>query len=240
LQRLKGERTNAPAIDPHHLRRHGIFLEDSIESEARVAISAYKRLRTQILFEFNSHGSNSFLVTGPTAGVGKTTVSLNLAINLAKLTNLCVMLVDLDLRGSSMQKVLGLNANYGFERIADSDFSYSRASVELKWRNLRVLPCTQRLDNSSELLLSPQAKSFFRTMRDLPKNFLVIYDSPPVLGCDDVLAVTGDVDAVVMVVEEGRTSRKELNDAMETVVNLPIVSTVINKSRDRSIDKYYY
>lgn len=227
-------------IDPRRLRRRGVFVDGVDDRHSRLAIGAYKQLRTRVLAELDSLGARSVLVTGPTAGVGKTTVSLNLAINISKLSGMKVVLIDLDLRGSSMQDILGTETDYGTERIADEDFSIARAALSLGYDGLLVLPCAKRTADSSERLLAPVALDFFRRMQRLPAGFLVIYDTPPVLGCDDVAAILPSMEAAIMVIEEGRTSRRELADATSRLGSLPVVTTVLNKSRDGDIRKYYY
>ena len=227
-------------IDPRRLRERGVFVGGSDDRDSRLAIGAYKQLRTQVLGELESLGARSVLVTGPTAGVGKTTVSLNLAINVSKLPGMKVVLIDLDLRGSSMQAILGTTTDYGTERIADEDFSIARAALSLGGDGLLVLPCAERTPDSSERLLAPAALALFERLRRLPGGFLVVYDTPPVLGCDDVTAMLPSMEAAIMVVEEGRTSRRELEETRARLGSLPTVSTVLNKSRDDDIRKYYY
>lgn len=226
--------------DQQRLRDRGIFVGDTVDQDSQLAVSAYKQLRTHVLAELDSLGARTLMVTGPTAGVGKTTVSLNLAINASRLPNMKVVLIDFDLRGSSMLEILGSTQSYGTERIADRDFSIVRARVSLGGGGPLILPCAERTIDSSERLMSPAANALVARLQRLPKGFLVIYDTPPVLGCDDVAALLPNMDAAVMVVEEGRTSRRELNEAIERIDAIPVISTVLNKSRDRNIRKYYY
>lgn len=227
-------------VDPQYLRKRGIFVGASHDRDAQLTVSAYKQLRTHVLTELDVLSARSLLVTGPTAGVGKTTVSLNLAINIANLPDRKVILVDLDLRASSMQTVLGITKDYGTERIADTDFSIHRAASSVGIHGLIILTCAARTQDSSELLLSPVTRSFLERLRNLPKEYLVIYDSPPILGCDDVSAILPSMEAALMVVEQGATSKRELSEAMSRIESLPVVSTVLNKSRDSDIRKYYY
>lgn len=225
-------------VDHRRLRRHGVFFEAQ-DQPSKLAIGAYKQLRTQVLAQLRELGARSLMVTGPTAGVGKTTVALNLALNIARLEYKHVLVVDLDLRASSMLDVLGLKRKHGSERLAEPDFSLAQASVPLGPR-LRVLPCADRREDSSECLVSKSALSFFDTMSRLPEDFVVIYDTAPVLGCDDVPAVLPVMEAAILVVEEGRTGRAELREAQRRLGSVPLVATVLNKSRDRDIRRHYY
>lgn len=222
------------------LYKQRIFFDSAANLKAQYSKHAYKQLRTQVLSELEILQARSVLVTGPTAGVGKTTVSLNLAFSMAKLPGKKVILVDLDFRGSSMQKVLDIKRDYGTERIADVDFSFNRATLKIQGCDLRILTCAERQLDSSEILLSSAAITRLSALRNLPPEYIVIFDSPPILGCDDVSAILPSMEAVVMVVAEGGTSRRELSNAMDRLENLPVIGTVLNKSKDSDIHKYYY
>lgn len=139
-----------------------------------------------------------------------------------------------------MQKILGVNHSYGTEKIAETEFSMSRAAVSIGCPRLMVLTCAKRTTDSSEVLHSSVAKSLFKRLRNLPNGYITIYDSPPVLGCDDVSTLLPSMEAALMVVEEGDTSKGELKDAMSLMSSIPVIGTVLNKSRDHNFSKYYY
>jgi Mrp family chromosome partitioning ATPase len=59
---------------------------------------------------------------------------------------------------------------------------------------------------------------------------IVIFDLPPVLGQADALAFTPQLDALLLVVEEGKTTEPELQQAMQILKgSVPILGTVLNK-----------
>jgi len=64
----------------------------------------------------------------------------------------------------------------------------------------------------------------------------VIFDLPPVLVSDDVLAIAPYIDAMLLVVEEGKTMRPELARAAELVQasNQNLIGTVLNNSEERN------
>lgn len=227
-------------LDRIHLRKHGIFLDTSDDNDTQVAISAIKQLRTLVMSNARDLGVRSLLVTGPTEGIGKTSIALNLAIYLSRM-HVNTLLIDLDLRGSSLLKTLGINREYGSERIGEQGFDIRLATVQIGLPNLYIVPCAERMIDSSERLCSDYATAFFKELPlRLPKNSFVIYDTPPLLGCDDVPAILSCMESVLMVVEEGRTSRREIIESRELIKPLPLLGTVMNKSRDKSIHKYYY
>ena len=63
-------------------------------------------MRTRTVKKAEEDGVKSILVTSATAGEGKTTVAVNLAISLAK-KGKSVILVDADLRNPSVAEAMG-------------------------------------------------------------------------------------------------------------------------------------
>ncbi len=69
---------------------------------------------------------------------------------------------------------------------------------------------------------------------------IVVFDMPPVLAADDVLAFYPFVDAVLLVVCQGTTRLEDLVGAKETLDELNVIGTVLNKSSDDTAPYYYY
>ena len=71
---------------------------------------------------------------------------------------------------------------------------------------------------------------------------LVILDSPPLLGFPEPLQMAASVDGVLMVALAGRTNRKALSSAINTLKRLRtnIVGVVLNEVRADSSENYYY
>ncbi len=68
---------------------------------------------------------------------------------------------------------------------------------------------------------------------------IVLFDLPPVLPCDDVIAFAPYVDAALLVVEDGKTQESELKRAVELLDSINILGTVLNKSTESTIAHHY-
>ena len=66
----------------------------------------------------------------------------------------------------------------------------------------------------------------------------VIYDMPPVLAADDVLAFGPLADAILFVTSEGKTSRTEVMKACELLDGTNIIGTVLNRSDEKTASYY--
>jgi Mrp family chromosome partitioning ATPase len=68
---------------------------------------------------------------------------------------------------------------------------------------------------------------------------IVIFDLPPVLAADDVMAVLPRMDCVLLVVGNGVSTEKEIEIAMERLRKANLMGVVLNDDRSPSPDVYY-
>ncbi len=202
------------------------------------ATTAYKVLRTQVLRRMKANGWNTLAVTSTSPSEGKTLTSINLAVSFAKWVNYPVLLADLDLHKPAVHRYLGIKP----ERAID-DYISKNTPLEDIWldpgiRQLLVLPARDTVVDSSEMLSSPAMGRMVTELRARFSKGIIVFDMPPLLYTDDVLAFSPFVDAVLLVVEERKTKRTDLRMSLELLDDLPVVGTVLNKSR--TANKYYY
>jgi Mrp family chromosome partitioning ATPase len=143
-----------------------------------------------------------------------------------------VLLVDLDLRRPSIQSYLSDAPAPGL-----SDYLSGQAKIEEVLyspgiEGLTVLPGREAVAHSSEALLHEDTLRLIRKLRSRYAGALVIFDMPPVLSVDDVVAFSPHWDAALLVVEEGRTTAEDLRDAIELLKPKPLIGTVLTKSED--------
>jgi len=230
----------ANRIDVDHLRRQKVYVRGTDE-ESKIAISAFKSLRTHMLREMANRPTNSLTVTGTTQGVGKSVIASNLAINIARHKDKHVLLVDLDLRAPSVATIFGLNPKHGIDTSATVDADTLRqAIIYPDIDRLSILPCVRAHENSTELLLSRQMRSLLGLLQEPKDDYVVIFDAPPILGCDDIAALTSVTDLYLVVIGEGETSRREFKTAMSILGDTSIAGIVLNKTTQRFFKRYYY
>lgn len=149
---------------------------------------------------------------GPTMGVGKTFVAVNIAALLA-LEGKRVLVVDADMRRPRLHEYLGYDMNHlGLAQLLEGQGSLQQALTEVR-PNLTVLPAGQRPVNPTELLLQP---AFDELLQSLSAQFdYVIVTTPPILPVADSLAVLRQIDAAYLVVRADQSTYSEVNDALE-------------------------
>jgi capsular exopolysaccharide synthesis family protein len=212
------------------LKKHRIITG----TETDEVTSAYKILRTQVLQRMVSKNWNALAVTSPGPGQGKTVTAINLAISLAREVHHTVLLVDLDMRRPSIHRYLGLNSPVGISDVLTKGAPVSHALINPGIDRLVVLPGREALSNSSELLKSPRMVQLVKELKSRYLTRLIIFDLPPLLSVDDAIAFAPYVDAALVVVCEGITTREELQHASGLLANTPVVGTVLNRSSEKA------
>ena len=222
-------------IDPFTLERERVLPPGAAGRHG----GAYKMLRTQVLRRLDKIKAASLAIVGNEAGSGKTLTAINLAIAIAADPERTVLLVDLDLRKPNIHTRLGFEPTAGVDDYLRQERALGDALVRLGgYERLIVLPARERCGDSSELLSGGRAQELLREIRQADKSRVLIFDLPPVLRADDALAFSRHVEAALIVVGEGRTQRQDLVRTVELLRDLPIVGTVLNRTRER-VDSYY-
>ncbi|NIP24146.1 MAG: AAA family ATPase [Phycisphaerae bacterium] len=185
----------------------------------------------------NANGWRQIAVTSASQGDGKTVTAINLAISLAGDVNHEVCLVDLDLRRSSIADYLGIKINKGVSDCLARSVPLEDVLLKTPYERLTLLPNLRPEIHSSELLNSPEMRTL-ASMLAIDSHRIVVYDMPPLLAADDMLAFEAIVDATLFVVAEGKTSRTEVIKACELLEGSNLIGTVLNRSDEKTASYY--
>ena len=206
---------------------------------ASAATDAFRMLRTRVLQRMRDNGWNSLMITSAKPDEGKSLTAVNLAISLAREVTHTVLLVDLDLRRPGLHEFFGYETETGLVDVLRSGAPLSDALFNPAIERLVVLPNRQREEDSSELLSAPEMLDVIAEIKSRYPERIVLFDLPPVLATDDALAFSPNVDAALVVVEEGATQQEDLAAVFEIMKDVNILGVVMNKSREGS-GPYYY
>jgi len=233
---VRYSRTRQVEVAWKALRERRVISGDDAEAIANV----YKILRTRVLQRMVANGWNTIGITSVSEAEGKTLTAINLAISLSRERNHTVLLADLDLRRPTVHKYFGYDPPAGL-----GDFLMGEAELQDVLFNpgierLVVLPGRKPLHNSSEMLSSPRMVQLIDELKSRYPNRLDLFDLPPALVTDDVLAFSPCVDALLLVIEEGKTTREALERLREILEGVHILGSVLNKSDEPSSQYYYY
>lgn len=195
--------------DPRLMERNRIVtFEDADPSH-----SSFDMLRTKIVRAMRQNRWVSLGVTSPTAGCGKTVTSVNLAFSLARQADMRTVLVDLDLRRPAVAKTLGITRAQSMASVLQG----TRSVVENFLRygeNLAIGTNAAAIKSSSEILLNPATAQGVAALKAAFRPTVLIYDLPPMLVSDDVMAFLPHLDCVLLVAGAEKTRLDEV-DACE-------------------------
>ena len=192
-------------IDPH--------IVSAVDSKSPIA-EQYRILRTNLQSLRLRQSPKVIVVTSAVNGEGKSVTAANLALTLARQENLRVVLVDADMRKSTVHKWLGLGEHpNGLSTILAHGGELDGSLVILKEPPLTVLPAGAHPEHPAELLESLNMKRLLATLK--AQFDVIIVDAPPVLAVSDPGILAAQADGTLLVVRAGKTQRKTVLAAQE-------------------------
>lgn len=192
------------------------------------AVAAYRILRTRLLQRARSKQWTTIGVTSAGVSDGKSLTTLNLGLSLARERNSEVVVLDLDMRNPSLCRYLGVPApcqllDYFEQRAPVQDVFFSIGVDKLLFAG-----GTETTEAASELLGTSSFEELKEYITRHTVNPIVLIDLPPLLHTDDALVIAPRVDAMLLVVGEGRTERAALGKALELLKDCTIAGMVLN------------
>ncbi len=201
---------------------------------------AYKAVRANVNFTLTgSSGCKKFVVTSSTAGEGKTTTSINLAIAFAQ-TKAKVLLIDADMRKSSIHKYLGIKNVIGLSNVL-SGYTQLNEIIKKTTYGFDCLTAGPIPPNPAELLMTQAAQDLITTLSEY-YDYIII-DTPPVAIVSDTLAIVDKVDGAIITIRERHASHTELKKAITALkfADSKILGFILNDaSREDGTYKYSY
>ena len=104
---------------------------------------------------------------------------------------------------------------------------------------LMVLPAEAATLRSSELLASRTMDVMLQDIRRNFKSQTVIFDMPPLLSGDDVLATLPRIDCVLLVTAVGVSTVHEIKECNRHLQSSEVIRVVLNKAQEPTA-RYYY
>lgn len=229
------------ALDPGQLDRNLVITANRSDP----AHISFDVLRAKIVQPLAERGWKRVGITSPSRGCGKSFVAANLAISLSRYKAFRTILMDMDLRLPTVGRTLGLT-----DLVSMGEFLRGHVGVEDFIR--RVGPNPLNIGPSLALGLNgrgePFAAELFHeaiTAESLARldaalaADIMLFDLPPVLAVDDVIAVKPHVDCLLVVAAAGLTTPRELREmSLRLGDDTPILGVVLNKGEGEDLSSY--
>ncbi|HEX8644458.1 MAG TPA: polysaccharide biosynthesis tyrosine autokinase [Allosphingosinicella sp.] len=205
-------------------------LEDLKDRTSPVS-EAYFSLSSALQFTTEHGTPKSLLITSSRAAEGKSSTTLALSQNFARLGHR-VLLIDADLRKPAF--VTGLDSQEGLSKLLTNSDALGAHVLDTEFENLSLLPCGPLPPNPAELLASQRLKAI---LNEAMQQFdLVIVDGPPVLGLADAPLLASVCRGTLLVVETGKTRTRAAVDAVGRLrtAGAHLVGAVLTKYKHRA------
>lgn len=201
------------------------------------AHSAFDVLRTRLVQALADKGWTRVAITSPTAGCGKSFTAINLAITLSRYDDCRTVLMDMDMRKHGLMQYLGV-------KNAPAIGDYLRGLSPLENHFCRLGANALQLGDTLAIALNGRAESYaaelfhqaktgdvLDEMEEALEPEVILFDLPPALAQDDVIAFRPHFDCVLMVVGGGITTAEDVREATRRIgEDKPILGVILNKA----------
>jgi protein-tyrosine kinase len=241
IEQAKREKDSQKAMAPSQLKERGtdthpevpVTLIDTKKKQVLLSTSfeQYQQLKTSLLNRYPDLKHKVIMLVSSTENEGCTTTAVNLARALASDDKIKVLLIDGNLRSSSLHQAFGLDNKNGLSDIIRGDSDTEQAIKKTDIENLFVVTGGKNAGNSASILDSSELKPLLDQLKE--RFDFVILDAPPVTLYSDSISLCSKVDGVISVVEAEKTRWEVAEGAKERLkaAGARILGGVLNKRK---------
>ncbi len=209
----------------------------SLTDKDSLAAEKFRFLAVRLRQMRQSRPLQKLLVTSTIPEEGKSMVSSNLALTLARKKPQSVLLLEGDLRRPVLAREFGVPTHPGLCEWLQNGTTPLPVIYNLEQTGLCFLPAGHPPENPLELMQSGRLAELL-TRLAASFDWLVI-DSPPVLPLGDTSVWVRLAEGVLLVVREGTTQKRQLQRGLEALDKSKLLGTVLNSCHAADHDDYY-
>jgi tyrosine-protein kinase Etk/Wzc len=201
----------------------------------------FRLIRTSLRHQGSPKGNTKrILVTSCIKGDGKSFISANLAMSLAR-SGKKVALFELDLHQPKLKEIFGLAPSNGI-----TDYLLGNVSEDeiifptTKHANVFLIPAGHLVEEPSELLVNGKLEILFKYLDE--KFDTLVVDTAPLKVLTDGLVIAPFCNLVINVIRHNHTPKSHiemLNNDMASY-NIENVAIIFNGVKNRGLGKYSY
>lgn len=204
-----------------------------------VYAESLRQLRTNILMRDETQISESLMILSSAPGEGKTMTTVALAEMAAKIGR-SVIVVDCDLRRSTMNRAFGWRMDYDIADFIEGTCSLDEAIHSPTELPFDVLcgagPRPDVAEELSTLWLKPMVEEL-KSIYDF-----VIIDGPALLAVADAIIIARAADTRLYLIEHDKTERSAVRDGLSMLyeMSMGIDGVILNKAPESQQGYYAY
>lgn len=193
-----------------------------------LASEQFRKLRVNLFNIRFPEAPSTILVTSAKEFEGKTTVSANLAVTIAQEINSHALLVEADIRKPALKEWFGISATPGLSDYLAGEIDLSSVIQRTPIPKLSLIACGELKENPVELIGSKKMENLVHELKHRYPDRYIIIDSSPLLATSEPNVLNKWVDAVLLVIKAGGTSREEVQEAIGHLKKEKIIGIVLN------------
>ena len=193
-------------------------------------VDSYKAIRTKLLSVFGDDTrSKVIVISSPSSKDGKTTTAINTAIAFSQLGKR-VLLIDADMRSGAISKRLRLSSMFGLSDLLSGSATLDQTLISAG-ASLDVISSGKSVADPESLLSSEEYENLISGVK-FAYDYIFI-DSPAICEFNDTLYTGKSSDGVVLVLREGASAYKKIDDAFSYLgsSDIRVFGTVINAAK---------
>lgn len=175
------------------------------------ALESLRSFRTALDFAMTDLRNRVVFITGPTPGIGKSFIALNLAAVLGG-AGKRVLLVDTDLRRSGMNRIIQAERGAGFVELLRGTHGFDEVIRPEALKGVDYISPGSHSENASDELFDADLRGIFAAMS--AAYDIVICDGAPILPVPDAMQLAAHAGVTFMVVRQGVTKRGEIQESL--------------------------
>lgn len=153
------------------------------------------QLRISLLMSGKAQGKKIFCMSSSVSGEGKTSITSQLALSIARSENVPVLVIDADMRAPSQQTIFDCDIGPGLTEYLDGTTSLDEAII--RWDDyISVMPAGTLNRNPNALLTYESLTALLEKVRDDYSYILI--DCPPLLAATEAYVIARAVDGALL------------------------------------------
>lgn len=217
------------AIPPFRLPRRDRKRLARLDHTNREAWGACRALGRMVFTRAQVRQERSVLIASADAGVGRSTIALNLAVSLAE-SGLSIIVVDGDVRRPGLHQAFDIPHSPGLTNVVLGECSLHDALAETTVQGLRVLTSGSIGPAFSQAMSAPRLGPVLRELEAMAD--LVLLDSPSILESADALEWAAVAHRLLFIVMEDQSLLNQVAEAIRRLghVHCPTIGMVVNRA----------
>ena len=229
--------------------KDGLFVRTNKKKNARTdfllaqnlptdpAVEAIRALRTSVYFTLMEAKNNVLMVSGATSGVGKSFVSINLAVVMAQSAKK-VLLIDSDMRKGYVHEMLHQSIGEGLSDALSGDVLLSEVIRTTEIEGLDFVSRGEVPANPAELLMKADLKVLLEEVSS--QYDYVILDAPPIMAVTDAAILGQQAGTSLIVARYGLTTEHDIENCIVRFANSNVViKGAILNGVEKTANNYY-